>query len=95
MGRSWYLRRVLVVPVLALIIRAWWAGRYFSVTLAKDLYGQSEGESCLGMLQGSVEHPIHVGGGDILKENTGFFGNRTSACCLGVSPPDIWAMAIS
>ena len=26
-------------------------GRYFSVTLGKDLYGQSEDESCLGMLQ--------------------------------------------
>ena len=25
MGRSWYLRRALVVPVFALIIRAWWA----------------------------------------------------------------------
>ena len=40
-------------------------GRYFSVTLGKDMYGQSEDESCLGMLQGGVEHPIHVGGGDI------------------------------
>ena len=40
-------------------------GRYFSVTLGKDLYGQSEDGSCLGMLQGSVEHLIHVGGGDI------------------------------
>ena len=40
-------------------------GRYFSVTLGKDLYGQSEDESCLGMLQGGVEHLIHVGGGDI------------------------------
>ena len=54
-------------------------GRYFSVAVGKDLYGQSEGGSCLGMLQGCVEHLIHVGGGDILKENTGFFGNRTSA----------------
>jgi len=35
-------------------------GRYFSVTLGKDLYGQSEDGSCLGMLQGSVEHLIHV-----------------------------------
>ena len=25
MGRSWYLRGALVVPVFALIIRAWWA----------------------------------------------------------------------
>ena len=25
MGRSWYLRRALVLPVLAPIIRAWWA----------------------------------------------------------------------
>ena len=25
-------------------------GRYFSVTLGKDLCGQSEGKSCLGML---------------------------------------------
>ena len=25
MGGSWYLRRALVVPVFALIIRAWWA----------------------------------------------------------------------
>ena len=38
-------------------------GRYFSVTLGKDLYGQSEDGSCLGMLQGSVEHLIHVGEG--------------------------------
>ena len=25
MGRSWYLRRALVLPGIALIIRAWWA----------------------------------------------------------------------
>ena len=25
MGGSWYLRRALVIPVFALIIRAWWA----------------------------------------------------------------------
>ena len=50
-------------------------GRYFSVTLGKDLYGQSEGESCLGMLQGCVEH--EVCGGDITEENTCFFGERT------------------
>ena len=25
MGRSWYLRRALVLPAIALIIRAWWA----------------------------------------------------------------------
>ena len=49
-------------------------GRYFSVTLGKDLYGQSEGESCLGMLQGGVEH--EVCGGDITKENTSS-GERT------------------
>ena len=60
MGRSWYLRRALVLPGIALIIRAWWARRYFSVTLGKDLYGQSEDGSCLGMLQGSAEHLIHV-----------------------------------
>ena len=52
-------------------------GRYFSVTLGKDEYGQSEGGSCLGMLQGCVEH--EVCGGDMKKENTCFFGNRTSA----------------
>ena len=52
-------------------------GRYFSVTLGKDLYSQSEGESCLGMLQGCVEHPVQVCGGDIMKENTCFFGERT------------------
>ena len=40
-------------------------GRYFSVILGKDLYGQLGGESCLGMLQGGVEHLILVGGGDI------------------------------
>ena len=58
-------------------------GRYFSVTLGKDWYGQSEGGSCLGMLQGSVEHLIHVGGGGHLKENTCSFGERTSAFALG------------
>ena len=62
MGRSWYLRRALVLPGIALIIRAWWAVT-FPVGVGKDLYGQSEGESCLGMLQGSVEHLIHVGEG--------------------------------
>ena len=59
MGRSWYLRRALVVPVLALIIRAWWAV-FSSVVVGKDLYGQSEDGSCLGMLQGSAEHLIHA-----------------------------------
>ena len=46
-------------------------GRYFSVTLGKDLYGQSEGGSCLGMLQGCVEH--EVCGEDMTEENTCFF----------------------
>ena len=61
--------------VFALIIRAWWPGRYFSVTLGKDLYGQSEGESCLGMLQGWVEHEIC--GEDMTEESTCFSGERT------------------
>ena len=46
-------------------------GRYFSVTLSKDLYGQSEGESCSGMLEGCVEH--EVCGGYMTEENTCFF----------------------
>ena len=46
-------------------------GRYFSVALGKDLYGQSEGGSCLGMLQGCVEH--EVCGEDMKEENTCFF----------------------
>ena len=46
-------------------------GRYFSVTVGKDLYGQSEGGSCLGMLQGCVEH--EVCGEDMKEENTCFF----------------------
>ena len=37
--------------------------RLLPCTLGKDLYGQSEDGSCLGMLQGSVEHLIHVGEG--------------------------------
>ena len=47
--------------------------RYFSVTLGTDLYGQSEDESCLGMLQGCacVEHGVR--GGDKTEENTCFF----------------------
>ena len=36
-------------------------GRYFSVTLGKDLYGQSEDESCLGMLQGCVVLDVAIG----------------------------------
>ena len=51
-------------------------GRCFSVTLGEDLYDQSEGESCLDMLQGCVEHLIQVCGGGIMKENTCFFGER-------------------
>ena len=56
-------------------------GRYFSITLGirKDLYGQSEGESCSGMLPGCVEHLVQVCGGDIMKENTCFFGEHTNA----------------
>ena len=46
-------------------------GRYFSVTLGKDWYGQSEGGSCLGMLQGCVQH--EVCGEDMTEENTCFF----------------------
>ena len=46
-------------------------GRYFSVTLGKDLYGQSEGGSCLGMLQGCMGH--EVCGRDMTEENTCFF----------------------
>ena len=75
MGRSWYLYvyggRVYCSYHPGVV------GRYFSVTLGKDLYGQSEGESCLGMLQGCVEH--EVCGGDMTKENTCSFGERTSA----------------
>ena len=46
-------------------------GCHFSVTLGKDLYGQSEGESCLGILRGCVEH--EVCGGDMTEEHTCFF----------------------
>ena len=46
-------------------------GRYFSAALGKDLHGQSEEESCSGMLQGCVERV--VGGGDMTEENTCFF----------------------
>ena len=70
MGRSWYLRRALVVPVLC-SYHPGVVGRYFSVTLGKDWYGQSEGGSCLGMLQGCVEH--EVCGEDMTEENTCFF----------------------
>ena len=42
--------------------------RYLSVTVGKDLYGQSEGEGCLGMLQGCVEHEVCSGG--MMEENT-------------------------
>ena len=52
----------------ALIIRAWWTERYFSVKLGKDLYSQSEGGSCVGMLQGCVEH--EVCSEDMTEENT-------------------------
>ena len=46
-------------------------GRYFSVTVGKDLYGQSEGGSCLGMLQGCVEH--EVCGRGAMEKSTCFF----------------------
>ena len=51
MGRSWHLQRALVLPVIG-SYHLGMVGCYFSVTLGKDLYSQSEGESCLGMLQG-------------------------------------------
>ena len=39
--------------------------------MGKDVYCQSEDESCLGMLQGCVEH--EVCGGGTIEENTCFF----------------------
>ena len=76
MGRSWHLQRALVLPVIG-SYHPGMVGCYFSVTLGKDWYGQSEGGSCLGMLQGCVEH--EVCGEDMTEENTCFFGERTSA----------------
>ena len=93
MGRSWYLRRALVLPGIALIIRAWWAVTFplHWVRTVRSVGGWELFRHASGKCGAS--HSCQ--GGDILKENTCFFGNRTSACCLGVSPNrGIWAMAI-
>ena len=49
--------------------------------MGTDLYGQSEGESCLGMLQGCVEH--EACGGDTMEENTCFFWRAYDADSAG------------
>ena len=56
-------------------------GRYFSVTLGKDCYGQSEGGGRLGMLQGCVEH--EVCGGGMVEVRTCFFWKAHDADSAG------------
>ena len=45
--------------------------RYFSAAVVKDMYGQSEDRTCLGMLQGCVEHEVCRE--DMMEESTCFF----------------------
>ena len=72
MRRGRYLQ---MARVCAPIIRAWWAVtfplRWAAGRLGRDLYRQSEDESCLGMLQGCVEH--EVCGRGTMEESTCFF----------------------
>ena len=46
-------------------------GCYIVATVGKDVYGQSDGGSCLGMVQGGVEH--EGSGGSKLEKGTYFF----------------------
>ena len=68
MGTSWHLQ---MACIFALVVYIWWVRIYQEYLVGKDVYGQSEDEGCLGMLQGCAGHAVC--GGGTMEESTRFF----------------------